>query len=345
MVVKKSHSFNGLTTCDPASDNCCLSSPMWSISFVSRAGSTPGWLRNRPSSSAWRSSSLLTSVRTSLLPKIVKISSSAATAARALNSVGSSTWKSVCSYRNSTRRNVRMRSLSGCSNLIGACSADAEGSSAAVFMPLFCATAVLTANSNFPRALRGEIEVAPMRELDLPARRLRRAAVVDDVVRGFQARRAIDLRADHRERLRFRNRIAPHQALELRRLRRVDDEDPIDEVAEIRLDEQRHGHERVGRLELRELGARASADQRVQDGFEPAALVVVSEDQRAQRRAVELAGRQHHTGPEFRGDGGQAGLPGGDDLARHDVRVDERRAELHEHGAHERFAARNAARD
>src|SRR5688500_20138547 len=93
-------------------------------------------------------------------------------------------------------------------------------------MALFCASAVRTANSDFPSALCSEIEIAPMRELDLPARRFRRAAVVDDVVRGLQARRAIDLRADHRKRFRLRNRVASHQALELRRLGRVDDEDP-----------------------------------------------------------------------------------------------------------------------
>ena len=90
-----------------------------------------------------------------------------------------------------------------------------------------------------------------MRELDLAARRFRRAAVVDDVVRGLQARRAIDLRADHLQRFRFWNRVAPHQALELRRLRRVDDEYPIDELAEVRLDEQWNGDERIRSRESR----------------------------------------------------------------------------------------------
>src|SRR5436190_20029995 len=121
-----------------------------------------------------------------------------------------------------------MRSLSGCSNLISACSADAEGNSAAVFMALFCASAKRTANSCRASALCREIEIAPMRELDLPARRFRRAAVVDDVVRGFEPRRAIDLRANHGQRFRLWNCIAPHQTLELRRLGRVDDQNPID---------------------------------------------------------------------------------------------------------------------
>src|SRR5687768_1821321 len=108
-----------------------------------------------------------------------------------------------------------MRSLSGCSNFMSACSAEADGSSAAVFMPLFCASAVLTANSSLSSALRGEIEIASMRELDLPARCFGRAAVVDDVVRGFQACRAIDLRPQHCQRFRLRDRIAAHQTLEL----------------------------------------------------------------------------------------------------------------------------------
>ncbi len=71
-------------------------------------------------------------------------------------------------------------------------------------MPLFCASAVRTANSGHTQssALRSEIEITSMQQLDLSARGLGRAAVVDDVVRGFQTRRAIDLRAQHRQRLR-----------------------------------------------------------------------------------------------------------------------------------------------
>ena len=72
---------------------------------------------------------------------------------------------------------------------------------------------------------------------------------------------------------------------ELRRLRRVDDEDPIDELGEIRLDEQRHGYERQGASRSAELGARASADQRMQDRLEPAAFLVIRKDQRAERCA------------------------------------------------------------
>jgi hypothetical protein len=125
-----------------------------------------------------------------------------------------------------------------------------------------------------------------MRELDLPARRFRRAAVVDDVVRGLQARRAIDLRADHLQGFRLWNRVAPHQALELRRLRRVDDQYPIDELAEVRLDEQWNGDERIRSRDFGELGARAGADQRVQDPFETAPFGLICKNQRAQRRPV-----------------------------------------------------------
>ena len=75
----------------------------------------------------------------------------------------------------------------------------------------------------------------------------------------------------------------------------------------------------------------------------PAVRSLVFADE-AKRRSIELARRQQDARPEFRGHGRKAGLAKRHDLARHDVRVDERGPELHEHRAHERFAAGDAAR-
>src|SRR5688572_4699214 len=144
-------------------------------------------------------------------------------------------------------------------------------------LPLFCASASLTANAISTSALRGEIEITSMQRLDLSARRLRRAAVVDDIVRGLEPRRAVYLSAQHLQRLGTRDRVAPHQTLELRGLRSIDDENSIDELSEARFDEQRHGHERVWRLELRELRARAAANQRMEYRFELSPFGVIGE--------------------------------------------------------------------
>src|SRR5688572_23560294 len=81
----------------------------------------------------------------------------------------------------------------------------------------------------------------------------------------------------------------------------------------------------------------------MQDLFEPAPFRLVGEDPLAQRRPIDFARRQQHAGPEFRGDGGKTRLAACHDLARDDVRVDQGRTELHEHGAHERLAAGDAA--
>ena len=57
----------------------------------------------------------------------------------------------------------------------------------------------------------------------------------------------------------------------------------------------------------------------------------------------KLAGWRQHAGAELLDDGGQARLAERHDLARDDVRVDQRGAELDEHRAHERLAAGDAA--
>ena len=142
-----------------------------------------------------------------------------------------------------------------------------------------------------------------MQYLDLAARRFRRAAVVDHVVRGLEATCAVDLRAQHCLCFSARNPIAPHQALELRGFRAIDDENAIDELAEARFDEQGHGHERIRRLEPFQFRSSATANQRMKDRFELSPFGVIGKYKRSQRRAIELARRQQHARPEFRGDG------------------------------------------
>ena len=195
-----------------------------------------------------------------------------------------------------------MRSVSGCSNLIERVLGSGRRELCGGVHDRYSARAPYSRQtrkqySGLSSALRGEIEVAPMHELDLPARRFGRAAVVDDVVRGFQARRAIDLRSQHRQRFRFRNRIAPHQALELQRFRAIDDENPIDELAEARLDEQRHGDERVGGGQLRELRARAA-----RESADAGSLRASAASHRRRRRAsAARGGSSRRTATALRG--------------------------------------------
>ena len=226
-----------------------------------------------------------------------------------------------------------MRSVSGCSNLISACSADADGSSAAVFMPLFCATQRRTANLSFvASALRGEIEIAPMQQLDLPARAPRVAAVVDDVVRGFQSRRAIRL-------ARAASPAPPRVGIASRRIKRsscsrlgaVDDEHR-DRRARRSSSRRAAARRRAayGAVELARACARVRcriSGCRIASSVAP--LRVVREDERAQRRAVRARRTAAaRAGPKASRDGGEPGLAGRDDLAGDDVRVDERGAEL-----------------
>ena len=83
-----------------------------------RAASTPGRDWNSFRCVRWRSSSLSASERMSLRVVMDRMSSSPDMAARALAAVAISLWYSAWLYRKSRRMKVRIRSLSGCSNIM-----------------------------------------------------------------------------------------------------------------------------------------------------------------------------------------------------------------------------------
>jgi len=71
------------------------------------------------------------------------------------------------------------------------------------------------------------------------------------------------------------------------------------------LDQQRRHQYRVRRLRARQVAANLLANQRVQQGFEPAALFGFFKDQLAQGGAVQLAVGMQHASTEVLGDARQ----------------------------------------
>ena len=210
------------------------------------------------------------------------------------------------------RRNVRIRSVSGCSNFMRPCSGDAAGSSAAVFMALFCASAARSANSDcvvaaWPRRARDSADAAAP-----PAARVLRACRCCRSRRGPLQSRQRDppARATSRALLRVASRRA-HEALELHVLGAIDDQHAIHELAEVGFDEQRHGDDGV-RPRALQRASRASARGSAGAGGPRAArrLAASCEDELAQRGAVQLAGSVQHLGPNAARTAARPGSPG-----------------------------------
>ncbi len=96
-----------------------------------------------------------------------------------------------------------------------------------------------------------------------------------------------------------------------------------------------------GPADLVEPREQPSANQRMQQRVERAALVRVREHELAQRSPIELAAGGQHVRAERVANRRQRRLARRDHLACDLVGVDDLRAELHEHVGYERFAARD----
>ncbi|MNP42019.1 hypothetical protein D3C76_1357540 [compost metagenome] len=122
--------------------------------------------------------------------------------------------------------------------------------------------------------------------------------------------------------------VAQQGALHLQRLRCIDHQQAVGALVLAGLHHQRRNEHRIGRLGLGQVAEDLLADQRMQQRFEPQALLRVGKDQLAQGGAVELAVFEQHPRAETLDDTGQRRAARLDHPARGLIGVDQVHTQL-----------------
>ncbi|MCY1179739.1 hypothetical protein D9M73_201530 [compost metagenome] len=137
--------------------------------------------------------------------------------------------------------------------------------------------------------------------------------------------------------------VAQQGALDLQLLRGIDHQQALGALKLARFDHQRRHKHRIRRLGLGQVTENLLTDQRMQQGFQPAPLLGVAEDQLAQCRTVQLAIFLQHTGTEALDDTGQCRTPGFDHPARGLIGIHQVHAQLDKALGRGTFATADAA--
>ena len=182
-----------------------------------------------------------------------------------------------------------------------------------------------------------------MQRPDRFPRHVRAAIVRDNVVRDREPRIARRLCRHYATGLFFALVVARHQPGHLRLLAAVDQQNAVHRLPDRRLVEQRHDDDDVRTLRVTRLAEGLFADQGMQDGLQAFPAGLIREHDTPQCSAVQCAIAVQYAGPECLDDTLERRLTGFDDLPRHDVRVDDRHAQLGEESGHHRLAAGDTA--
>ena len=182
-----------------------------------------------------------------------------------------------------------------------------------------------------PTVMLREPAILPVQGPDLLASFVEATLVVDNVIRNCESFVPTRLCGQHAPRLLLGFHVPGEQSPDLRLLTAVDDESAINDVPELRPDEQRHNDQLVRTACGISLAHRLFPDARMQDRFQVGPGLFVGEHVPAHRGPIEVAvGRQHRLAEKV-ADFIEGRLAGSDNLTRDQIRIDNRDAEFREH--------------